>query len=160
MTAARPRDLLERQDSALCTSRPHDLPEGSARPRDFSMDDIYPSDSLLVEAVDPSEFPFLIAPQPRELTYAQSVRPRKVQYEEIQPHFDNDVDDLVVERRVRSRSLSGDMDPVGANSPIRSPEEAPEEPCVISEDGPLLEDGRHPVNFGKYWTVMSWEHCV
>jgi len=140
MTAARPRDLLERQDSTRCTSRPHDLPEGSARPRDFSMDDIYPSDSLLVEAVDPSEFPLLIAPQPRELTYAQSVRPREVRYEEIQPRFDDDVDDLVVMRCVRTRSLS----------PIRSPEEVPEEPCVISEDGQLLEDGRHPVNFGKY----------
>ena len=150
MTAARPRDLLERQDSTRCTSRPHDLPEGSARPRGFSMDDIYPSDSLLVEAVDPSEFPLLIAPQPRELTYAQSVRPREVRYEEIQPRFDDDVDDLVVMCRVRPRSLSRDLDSVGANSPIRSPEEVPEEPCVISEDGQLLEDGRHPVNFGKY----------
>ena len=134
MTAARPRDLLERQDSTRCTSRPHDLPEGSARPRDFSMDDIYPSDSLLVEAVDPSEFPF------------------PIRCEEIQPRFDNDVDDLVVEQHRVAHNLvvERDVDPVGANSPIRSPEEAPEEPCVISEDGPLLEDGRHPVNFGKY----------
>lgn len=198
--AARPRDV-----SAF---RPRDSPpDGFARPRDLSIDDIHPSDLLLGETVKPPEFPILgaerprdltleedtrprdlryhlespestarvrpceltleedtrprdvryetveapespvlTAPRPRDVTLARSTRPREIRCEEIQPRFADPLDEPIVDQRVRPRSYSGDLDSVSAHSLILSP--GVEEPCIISEDGPL-EQGKHPIEFGK-----------
>lgn len=142
--AERPRDLTLEEDT-----RPRDLHHFES-PRELPLEltlEKYarPSD-VRYEAVEPPECPVIKAQRPRDVTLARSTRPREIRYEEIQPRFADPLDEPVVYQQVRPRSYSEDLDSVSAHSLILSP--GVEEPCIISEDGPL-EQGKHPVEFGK-----------
>lgn len=106
------------------------------RTRDLSIDDVMPRDMASKERVKPSEFPTKTEFRPRDVPDTETAQPRDARH-----------DKPTAMNHARPPSFSGDLD-VSGTSLIISPAAVPDEPCTFTECQ-TVEDGSHPIEFGK-----------